>query len=412
MVFFNIHKKLLVRKKIILLSYHYSSSIVQIIMSFIYFSILFMMIVISILMIAYLGKRWAFWFNFHFTGYSKIIYWLIVAIAGLSLVLSRALDGIFNKLSLIFNIIFAGFLCSIFILLIFDAIYLLCKKKLKPNLLLRIVYVSLVFSLFYYSHEMAISPKTVYYQVKIDKPAHVENLRIVQLSDIHINELTSSGFIQQMIDKVNQLNADFIVITGDTLDKRLAPFTELGFDKQFQQLKSKHGTYVIFGNHEYLNTRNQNNSEENIINAFKQAKMNVLKDDIVYLDDIGITLIGRDDFSSVLYDVKRSTLTELMMFADTNTPVILLDHQPKDLTEPAKLGVDLMISGHTHAGQIFPINLIEKLMYKNAYGLYQNEDNNFTSIVSSGYGFWGPPIRLMTRSEIVVIDVVFKKSTQ
>ena len=100
-------------------------------MSFIYFSILFMMIVISILMIAYLGKRWAFWFNFHFTGYSKIIYWLIVAIAGLSLVLSRALDGIFNKLSLIFNIIFAGFLCSIFILLIFDAIYLLCKKKIK-----------------------------------------------------------------------------------------------------------------------------------------------------------------------------------------------------------------------------------------------------------------------------------------
>ncbi|MCO6548166.1 MAG: hypothetical protein J6583_10370, partial [Gilliamella sp.] len=80
-----------------------------------------------------------------------------------------------------------------------------------------------------------------------------------------------------------------------------------------------------------------------------------------------------------------------------------------DLTEPAKLGVDLMISGHTHAGQIFPINLIEKLMYKNAYGLYQNEDNNFTSIVSSGYGFWGPPIRLMTRSEIVVIDVVSKK---
>lgn len=307
-------------------------------------------------------------------------------------------------------------LCSIFTLLIFDAIYLFSKlfskKKLKPNLWLKIVYISVVLSLFYWGHEMAISPKTVYYQVKIDKPAHVAHLRIVQLSDIHINELTSTEFIQHMIDKVNQLNADFIVITGDTLDKRLAPFIEHDFDKQLQQLKSKYGTYIIFGNHEYLNTRKQNNREEDIIHAFEQANMKVLKDDIVYLDDLGITLIGRDDFSSALYDVKRSTLTELMMFADTNTPVILLDHQPKDLTEPAKLGVDLMISGHTHAGQIFPINLIEKLMYKNVYGLYQNKDNNFTSIVSSGYGFWGPPIRLMTRSEIVVIDVVFKKSTQ
>ncbi|MWP48787.1 MULTISPECIES: metallophosphoesterase [unclassified Gilliamella] len=363
-------------------------------------------------MAVYLGKRWAFWFNFHLTGYYKIIYWVVVVSAGLSLVFSRVLDGISSDICLFFNVIFAVILCSIFILLIFDAIYLLSKNKLKPNLWLKIIYISAVLLLFYWGHKMAISPKPVYYQVKIDKPAHVEHLRIVQLSDIHINELTSTEFIQQMIDKVNQLHADFIVITGDTLDKRLAPFIEHGFDKQLQQLKSKYGTYVIFGNHEYLNTRKQNNREEDIIHAFRQANMKVLKDDIVYLDDVGITLIGRDDFSSALYDVKRATLDELMMFANTNTPVILLDHQPKDLTEPEKLGVDLMISGHTHAGQIFPINLIEKLMYKNAYGLYQNEEHHFTSIVSSGYGFWGPPIRLMTRSEIVVIDVAFEKHIQ
>ncbi|MWP46066.1 metallophosphoesterase [Gilliamella sp. Pas-s27] len=381
-------------------------------MGFINFAVPFIAIIICILMAVYLGKRWLFWFNFHLTGYYKTIYWVVVVTAGLSLVLSRVFDGTFNKLSLVFNSIFAVVLCSIFTLLIFDAIYLFSKRKLKPNLWLKIVYISAVLSLFYWGHKMAISPKNVYYQVKIDKLAHVEQLRIVQLSDIHINELTSTEFIQQMIDKVNQLNADFIVITGDTLDKRLAPFIEHGFDKQLQQLKSKYGTYVIFGNHEYLNTRKQNNREEDIIHAFKQANMKVLKDDIVYLDDVGITLIGRDDFSSVLYDVKRATLDELMMFANTSAPIILLDHQPKDLTEPEKLGVDLMISGHTHAGQIFPINFIEKLIYKNAYGLYQNEEQHFTSIVSSGYGFWGPPIRLMTRSEIVVIDVVFEKHIQ
>ncbi|NUF27131.1 MULTISPECIES: metallophosphoesterase [Gilliamella] len=258
---------------------------------------------------------------------------------------------------------------------------------------------------------MAINPKIVHYQVKIDKPAKVEHLRIVQLSDIHLNELTTNRFIQQMVDKVNKLNADFVVITGDTLDKYLKPFTQNGFDKQFQQLRSKYGTYIIFGNHEYLATNQENNREEDIVNAFRQAGMKVLKDDIIYFDDIGVTLVGRDDFSSFRYNVNRASLSDLIMFTNTDSPVILLDHQPKDLNEPEKLGVDLMISGHTHAGQIFPINIIEKLMYKNTYGFYRKEDDHFNSIVSSGYGFWGPPIRLMTRSEIVVIDIVFNKNT-
>ena len=122
-------------------------------------------------------------------------------------------------------------------------------------------------------------------------------------------------------------------------------------------------------------------------------------------------MIGRDDFSSYKYDVKRASLSDLIMFSDTDRPIILLDHQPRDIKDVAEQQVDLMLSGHTHGGQIFPINILVAMMYKNANGIYHDTDHHFTSIVNSGYGFGGPPIRLMTRSEIVVIDVSFVNKT-
>ena len=367
-------------------------------------------IIISCSMAVYLGKRWQFWFNFSLTGYYQIVYWTVVIMIGVSIVLSRLSESISTYwLPLILNTVCAVMICSVFVTLIFDIGRWISKKRLKPQLTTKVVYILGICSLFYYGHEMAMEPSIVNYQVKIDKRTKVNKLRIVQLSDIHINDMTSSDRIQHMVDKVNQLDADFIVITGDTLDRRLQPFTEKGFDKQFQQFKSKYGTYIIFGNHEYLNIKEENNHEQDIINAFKHANMKVLKDDVVHLDNVGITFIGRDDFSSSRYDIKRASLPDLMVFSNTNKPIILLDHQPHNLDEPANLGVDLMISGHTHAGQVFPINLIEKLIYKNNYGIYKNTKQHFTSIVSSGFGFWGPPIRLMTRSEIVVIDVTFDK---
>lgn len=367
-------------------------------------------VMFSILLAIYLGKRWQFWFNFNLNGIWHITYWIAVILAGLSLTLPILLTIISTYwIPLIGNMIFSIIICAIYILLVFDIIRWLSRKQFKPNFCTKIGYVICVALLFIFGREMAVDPKIIYYQVKINKPANIEHLRIVQLTDIHVNEVTSHKFIQQMVDGVNQLKADLIVITGDTLDRRLKPFYELGFDKQFQQFKSKYGTYIVFGNHEYYGTKEDNNSENDIINAFKQADMIVLKDNIVYLDDLGLTLIGRDDLSSSLYGKPRAALADLITSSNTLTPIILLDHQPKDLDEPANLGVDLMISGHTHGGQVFPINLIVNAMYKNARGMYQNVDHHFTSIVSSGYGLWGPPIRLMTRSEIVVIDLTFDK---
>jgi uncharacterized protein len=379
-------------------------------MTFVDFIAIFAMVIISQLVTFYLGKRWQFWFNLHFTGYYRFIYWSGICFVGLSFILIKLLDDILVSCLHLSLITIAGLMiCSVFITAAFDLIYWFSKKRFKPNLWHKISFIIAVVALFCFGHEMAINTKIVHYQIKINKLANVESLRIVQLSDIHINDHTSTKMVQQMIEKVNALKPDFIMITGDTLDRHLKPFVENGFNKQFQQLKSKYGNYIILGNHEYLGLNDTNNREEDIINTFKQANLNVLKDDVIYFDNVGITLIGRDDFSSSRYGVKRASLSDLILFSDTDRPIILLDHQPRDINEVTEQNVDLMLSGHTHGGQIFPINILVAMMYKNAYGIYQNAAHNFTSIVSSGYGFGGPPIRLMTQSEIVVIDVSFLK---
>ncbi len=367
-------------------------------------------IVVSILMIVYLGKRWQVWFNFGVTGTYRLVYWLGLSLAVFSLILPRLFAMLSTYwLPLVCNILFGFVLCVLYVLIIFDLLKLLTRQRFKPQRWTQCVYVIGVIGLFLLGHHMATSPAIVNYHVKIDKPANLDHLRIVQLSDIHINELTQPAFIDQLVDDVNSLNPDLIFITGDTIDNRLKPFISLGFDKQLQNFKSRYGAYIIFGNHEYLSIDQDDNHEQDVINAFKRANLHVLKDDILYDDNLGITFIGRDDLSAERYGTPRASLSDLVTFTDSTSPIILLDHQPKDLDEPANLGVDLMVSGHTHGGQIFPVNLIVDLMYQNPRGMYHDLKRHFTSIVSSGYGLWGPPIRLMTRSEIVVIDVSFNQ---
>lgn len=368
-------------------------------------------IAVSLLMPLYLGRRLQTWFAFKLTGIGRFLYWIAILFACSLFIVSRMLSHFSTYwLPLLGNIIFAIVICSIYVLFVFDIIRLLSFKLFKPSLFTKVVYVICVIGLCAFGYTMAMSPAIVYYKVNIDKSSKVEHLRLVQVSDIHLSEVTPQKFIEQMVTDVNQLNADFIFVTGDVIDNRLKPFIDKGFNHRFQNLESKYGTYVIFGNHEYLNVDGENNSEEDIIKAYQAANMHVLKDDVLYNANLGITLIGRDDISVKNHGIERASLSDLLTFSDLNTPIILLDHQPKNLNEPAMLGADLMISGHTHQGQIFPFNVLVDYIYENGYGLYQNLPYHFTSIVSSGYGLWGPPIRLLTRAEIVVIDVTFHNS--
>lgn len=310
---------------------------------------------------------------------------------------------------------FAFLICAVFTSLIFDLLSLLNHFIIKYPLtaaVKQISYVTVLSAMFGVGIYMARVPQTTFYQVNVAKPANIDKLRVVQLSDIHINEITGRGFVEKMVERTNALKPDVIFITGDILDSRLRPYLEQNLSEVFSQLNSKYGSFAVFGNHEYYGImRNGDNAQEDVLAAFKAGNMTTLQDDIVTIGDTGIVVIGRDDYAGARIGKQRKDLDRLTAGVDVaRTPLIVLDHQPFNLPDAAQHGVDIMFSGHTHAGQLFPGTLIVKRMYDNPWGIYSIERPDghvFNSIVTSGYGLWGPPIRLLTRAEIVVTDVTF-----
>lgn len=221
---------------------------------------------------------------------------------------------------------------------------------------------------------------------------------IVQLSDIHIGGLIDKDFIKSLVDKVNILNPDVIVITGDLVDTKL-DFAKAALD-ELRNLKSKFGTYFIVGNHEYFH------GVQPIIDYVNSLGIKTLENENVYIGakDTGFYLCGVYDrfgnrYGSYKPDIKKA------LENTNNHPTVLLAHQPKFIDElESTKGIDLILCGHTHGGQIFPFNFLVKLQQPYVRDL--NTHNEFTQVyVNKGTGFWGPPMRLGASSEITFLKL-------
>jgi uncharacterized protein len=221
---------------------------------------------------------------------------------------------------------------------------------------------------------------------------------IVQLSDIHIGGLIDKDFIKSLVDKVNILNPDVIVITGDLVDTKL-DFAKAALD-ELRNLKSNFGTYFIVGNHEYFH------GVQPIIDYVNSLGIKTLENENVYIGakDTGFYLCGVYDrfgnrYGSYKPDIKKA------LENTNNHPTVLLAHQPKFIDElESTKGIDLILCGHTHGGQIFPFNFLVKLQQPYVRDL--NTHNEFTQVyVNKGTGFWGPPMRLGASSEITFLKL-------
>ncbi|WP_323597686.1 metallophosphoesterase [Aliarcobacter butzleri] len=243
----------------------------------------------------------------------------------------------------------------------------------------------------------------------IDNARHVElevvdvkinNLKkpyiIVQISDIHIGGLITKNFIKSMVDKINLLNADIVVITGDLVDTKLE-FARPALD-ELKNLQSKYGTYFIVGNHEYFH------GVKPIIDYINSLGIKTLENENVYIGekDEGFYLAGVYDRFGFRYGSYIPDINKALENCENN-PTILLAHQPKYINEIKDTkNIDLILCGHTHGGQIFPFNFLVKLEQPYVKGLHQHNDT--TQIyVNKGTGFWGPPMRLGASSEITVL---------
>jgi len=246
----------------------------------------------------------------------------------------------------------------------------------------------------------AIIPVTRKYDITINKSAGpVKNLRIAAVSDIHLGSIIRKRSLLKMSRLIKEMKPDLVLLLGDIVDGEIGPVLRGDLLQYFTWPECTDGLYAITGNHEFIG------GAARTIPYIESKGIRVLKDEMVTLEG-GIQLIGRIDRDSFrFYRKERLPLGELMKQADTTKPVILLDHQPFHLDETAKYGVDLELSGHTHNGQMWPLNYVTKMIYELSYGYLNKGNTNF--IVSSGYGLWGPRVRSGSRSEVLMINLTF-----
>jgi predicted MPP superfamily phosphohydrolase len=218
--------------------------------------------------------------------------------------------------------------------------------------------------------------------------------RIVAVSDIHLGMGTAQGQLEQYVRMINEQKPDLILIAGDLIDNSIIPVRERRMEQTLSKLEARWGVYMAPGNHEYIS------GIAECEQFLRSTPVRLLRDSIVTLPN-GIRLIGRDDRSNPA----RKPLEQLTRQVDPDAPLIVMDHQPVETEAAIRANVDLLFCGHTHDGQVWPMNLITRLLFDISYG-YEKRRNTHI-YVSSGLALWGPPFRIGTRSEMTVFNLSF-----
>lgn len=244
----------------------------------------------------------------------------------------------------------------------------------------------LIYGYWNYGH-----PNVNMIEISLEKPLS-KPFRVVATSDIHLGYGTNKKRLKQYVDLINEQQPDAVVISGDLIDNSIKPVEKHRMEEELQEINAPYGVYMVMGNHEYISGREEC---EKFINS---AGITLLRDSMITLSN-GVQIIGRDDRSNH----QRKSLEELIAECNNAMPMILLDHQPYLLSQTDALKIDLQISGHTHRGQIFPINLLTDHIYEQSHGYRQWNHSHI--VVSSGLSLWGPPFRIGTNSDIYVIQI-------
>ncbi|MCW2278690.1 metallophosphoesterase [Heliophilum fasciatum] len=244
------------------------------------------------------------------------------------------------------------------------------------------------------------------YDLQINKSAPgLKEAHVVMLSDIHLGTIIHSDRLAEMVAQVNALQPDLILLAGDTLDSDIGPFIDQDMASIMKKLRANWGVYAITGNHEYIGGHGFD-----FVQALEGVGIAVLQDRAVKIQD-AFYVIGRMDRASERFTgEKRKDMEALLADVDRSLPMILLDHQPFQLEQPEQAGIDLQLSGHTHRGQMFPFHWITGSMYEVDAGYLRK--NALQVIVSTGYGTWGPPLRIGNRPEIVSVKLHFTGGDQ
>ncbi|MCP4149108.1 MAG: metallophosphoesterase [bacterium] len=225
-------------------------------------------------------------------------------------------------------------------------------------------------------------------------PKELTGFSIVQISDLHLEAYKSPKIIDYIVGKVNELEPDLIVFTGDMMDGKV--WESPGICERLKSLKATHGVVAVTGNHEFFS------GYGNFAKLAAQSNIKVLRNESITIAG-AIQIIGLEDFEGRRFASSGPDLEKAIKGLDHSKPMIVLNHRPAYFSKAVEKGVDLQLSGHTHAGQIPPMDLMVWFYYKYPSGLYEIDGSYIYT--SPGTGYWGPPMRFLSRNEIVKITL-------
>lgn len=263
-----------------------------------------------------------------------------------------------------------------------------------------IIVISFTFLLVVAGHINTWFPHVKTLDISIHKKAGERKLlKVAAFSDVHLGTLIEKRHLSKIVKKVNALSPDIILIPGDIIDEDIEPVIHSEVGTVLKNLTAPLGVYAVTGNHEYIG---------GVLKAKAYlASHNIsLLNDTARLMDNSFYVIGREDMMKARFtNGERKPLSEIMQGLNRELPLILLDHQPFHLEQAQKNGIDLQLSGHTHHGQLWPFNYITRAIYSLSWGYLQKGNTHY--YVSCGVGGWGPPVRTVSRPEILNLKLHF-----
>lgn len=247
-------------------------------------------------------------------------------------------------------------------------------------------------------HINALNPRINKIPIELDNNNPDEaKYRIALASDIHLGTIINKRRLSGLVDRINGLDPDLVILAGDIVDEDLEPVIRHKLGQKLSNLQPRIGVFAVTGNHEYIG------GAERAVGYLKEFGVTFLRDSVISIEG-NFYLAGREDRDRPRFSGKERLEKEILLKkVIKDLPVILIDHQPFGIEESNRLGVDISLSGHTHHGQMWPLNYLTKAIYTVSAG-YKKVGNTHV-VVSTGYGTWGPPVRTGNRPEIILIDL-------
>jgi len=318
-----------------------------------------------------------------FSGSQKI--WIAALLLSATYPIAALMDRLLHSLASRITYYIASAWLGIVFLTMMTLLILEIANLITPIFKLPIVgYGLIIFILAISTYAMINASQITVKEVSIDNG---KEMKVVQLSDVHIGTIRNSKFLNRIVDKTNELKPDIVFITGDLVDgsgklsqETFAPLNNISAP-----------VYYIMGNHEFYE------GEDSVAHLLNKSHAKVLRNSMAV--EKGVNIIGLD------YSEKTEYVAEQLSRINfsKSRPTIILNHVPIGYEEAKKSGAKLQLSGHTHNGQLFPFTLFVKLRFAKTTGLYKM--GNFSFYISQGTGTWGPPMRLGSKSEITLLNL-------